>query len=215
MIIIETCKRLEGGQFIPFGDVAEVQEDIDLVEGVLEVEIDGISLIKKSEWDYVFPLWCYLSDAVKGLRGTGFAAFQFPDQPIEVSLRRIGQDVELCVQVGKSESKAIVAELEFLAAVRARGDEFFRQSLRLSPGSRSVIDVSRRHLLQDPPGSPPEWKNWREQLDPRQVNAFSMAERSIGRKLTPPEIQGLIYKIAGRRMAFHDIVGLILQSISG
>lgn len=76
-------------EFIRFESVQDVSTEIDLIEGAVEIAIGDCVLIDTRLWDYLYPLWAYLSDSVSTLRVTGAGSFRFPDQPIQVEFDRV------------------------------------------------------------------------------------------------------------------------------
>lgn len=134
---IETYLKV-GTRFVPIDHVFDRVTDPDYVEGSLAVTVGGVKLLTLETWDYVDQLWEYLIDAVASLRSGIEASFFFPDQPIEVRLRRVqgGRVIEMEV-LRRSHSIRSSAEAEtFVSSMCVAGETFFRKLIQISPTGR-------------------------------------------------------------------------------
>lgn len=211
MVVVESFLRTAAGDFVPLGAAGGAARDLDLVEGAIEIAVDGTPLLGTRNWDYVFPLWAYTAAALRDVRATGEGALRFPDQPVECELSRVAEGVRLRVRGDGPDREAVASEPRFVQAVRARGAEFFRAAIAWFPEERGVIERSLSRLLEDPPGNALQDVPWEERLDGRQVAAFRHVERVTRRRFSPPERERLISRVAGRRAAFEECVALIMR----
>ncbi|MGY3199693.1 hypothetical protein [Streptomyces sp. TE5632] len=210
MIVVESFIKTASGEFVPFGMADDVASDLDLVEGAIAITIGDAPLLGTRNWDYVFPLWAYMAAALGELRATGEGALRFPDQPVGLDLCRVAGGVRLRVWGDGPDREAIVSELQFVQAVRARGKEFFGIAIARFPEERSLVERSLSCLLGDPPGMVLSDVRWEERLDRRQVAAFRHVERVSRYQFSPAERERIISRVAGTRATFEECVALIM-----
>ncbi|MEU7042163.1 hypothetical protein AB0A77_14030 [Streptomyces varsoviensis] len=205
MIIIETYRRVETGEFLPFESADNFSAEFDLIEGAVEITIDGETLIGLQEWDYVFPLWAYITDMTVELMSASSASLRFPDQPLQLDACRVPEGIRLHLHGGHLEREVVASEAEFLEAVHSRGKFFFEKVIAKYPAHRGVIATYRDRLegMRENLSHAVRWEN---RIDSNMVAAFREAERQAGHRLTLAEIEALIIDVAGRRLAFQDVV---------
>lgn len=137
MIEISTYLRNSIGGFVAVDKIASYDGDSLYVEGALELTVNGVQLIDKSMWDYVDQLWAYLVQLVIEVRKAGRAEVLFPDQPICLSIERVGKsDLLVRCEAGDGKRVARVSEEEFSAAVERAAEGFFNSMLVLIPQNR-------------------------------------------------------------------------------
>ncbi len=104
------------------------------VEGVIELTIDGRPIISTEMWDYVDELWCYISDMVPTFLATGKASTGFPDHPIDLTFRCVGDDDALVtLDIREDHRSVLVEKTELADALRRHGSEFLRIMSTLVP----------------------------------------------------------------------------------
>ncbi|RCG29634.1 hypothetical protein DQ384_18765 [Sphaerisporangium album] len=149
MINVRSFFRTPDGEFVAVDEFDGALDDLDYIEGAIELEVDGKPMLGKAEWDYVDELWFYISDMVREMRSTGEAMTDFPDQPITLSFRRIDRvgRVRISCDFGVSHERrdAVVREEELLDALRRSGSLFFEKMAILAPGhSKGYADAVER-----------------------------------------------------------------------
>ena len=142
--------RLPGGQYILAEDATATPPDSRYVEGSVEITVGGVPVVDKSMWDYVDQLWSYISDMVAALTRGNEASTYFPDQPLKLSFRRVGQGrIMITLEVPyiparaargvviaerPAETRTAVArETDLVAALRDAGSVFFTRMMSLIP----------------------------------------------------------------------------------
>jgi hypothetical protein len=111
---IRTLVR-EGEQFVAI-EGARVPSDAARVDGAIELVVDGLELVTREAWGDVVALWRAVLDGLEDFAVTGAAVIEFPEQPIELRLRR-SRAGGMTVEVDDGEPRrAAVDEAEFLAA---------------------------------------------------------------------------------------------------
>ncbi|WP_043264127.1 hypothetical protein [Streptomyces sp. CT34] len=205
MIIIETYYRSDAGEFLPFESQKSFSEEFDLIEGAVEITVDGETLIGTQTWDYVFLLWAYLADMAKRLQSGDSASMRFPDQPIQLDALRTSNGIRLHLHGGHLDRETVVDEAQFLEALCSRGSSFFGTVISKFPAGRESIGIYRNRLdaLRE---SSSRVAHWEERVDGQKAAALQEAERRTGRRLTPEEREKVIFDVAGRRIAFQDVV---------
>ncbi len=147
MIEVQTLLRLPDGAFVQVEACEERPRNAQYVEGAIELVADGVQILSVAEWDYVDQLWAYISDMINSLPEKGEASTYFPDQPIMLKFFR-GSPGRLLVscRVGDEMRQVNVSESNFLAALKAAGDSFFREMSRLLPENSQGYDIARHSL---------------------------------------------------------------------
>ncbi|GAU65934.1 putative hypothetical protein [Streptomyces sp. NBRC 110611] len=210
MITIETYCRTEAGEFLPFESMSDFSSEFDLIEGAVEITIDGQTLIGIQEWDYVFPLWAYITDMAAELGSVNSASLRFPDQPIRIDALRGPNGIRLHLHGGALDRTVVANEAEFLEAVHGRGKSFFEGVISQFPTQLSVI-ATYRDKLEELHENSSHAVRWEERIGSQKVAAFREAERQAGRRLTPAERESLITEVAGCRIAFQDLVMRVIR----
>ncbi|MFD7310065.1 hypothetical protein [Promicromonospora sp. NPDC059942] len=207
MIVVESYLMTGPGVFVSFESGQAHSKEADLIEGAIEIVIDDCVLIDVRLWDYVYPLWAYLADAVSRLRATGAGSFRFPDQPVQVDLERMAKGrVQVAVSGDGDKRKAVASEFELIQALRSRGSDFFGRVSTWFPAERSVIGNSWTKLMHDPAGASLADIRWEERVGRVQASAFSQAERMVGQRMSVVQRERLISDVAGRRLSFGELL---------
>jgi hypothetical protein len=142
MITISSFLRLPGGKFVPVDATSVAPPDPDYIEGAIELQIDGVEIIGKREWDYVDQLWAYISSMMKSLASAPVAETYFPDQPILLKFRRNGPQILVSSEVGDVTRQANADHVEFIAALRTAGTDFFTRMSELVPANADVYQIA-------------------------------------------------------------------------
>jgi hypothetical protein len=143
---IRTFLRMVDGSFSLVDACEEIPSDPDYVEGAIEIVVDGKEIVGKREWDCVDQLWAYLATMSKQLRRTGEATISYPDQPIEISLKRQGTYVLIASEAGDQRRSGLVAEDEFLSVLQGAGEAFFNRMSRLNSRAERSYWAARAEL---------------------------------------------------------------------
>ncbi|MDT0443433.1 hypothetical protein [Streptomyces johnsoniae] len=205
MITVSSHLKGDSDGFIPWGSVDEVSGELDLTKGAIELAVNDEPIIDKRSWDYIFPMWVYLADAVSALCNSGEGAFWFPDQPLQLRLLREDGNLNVVLSGKGVKREAMAGEIEFLEAVRARGLEFFEETCSIFPENRDSIRPILRRLGGGPLRVATRNAHWEERVSQQQAAAIRAAEQACGRRMNPCERDGLIVDIAGRSLIFQEL----------
>lgn len=148
---VTTYLRTADDAFIPFSEAPErPPEASGDIEGSVELTVDGTAVLAKETWDAVDLLWVFLCRLVEDFAANGSATTGYPDQPIEIGLRRIGRPGWVVVSCGAPRGAPAVRvaaeERELLDALLAGAEEFFARLDRIAPARPSyseALDVIR------------------------------------------------------------------------
>ncbi|OTA16233.1 hypothetical protein Xvie_02003 [Xenorhabdus vietnamensis] len=88
-----------GDEFIDIFQYEGGIDDIDYIDGALELTINGESLIDKSMWDNIDSLWNYFSHGLLSVYENKEFKCHFPDQPIEVKFIPLKENRKILVSV--------------------------------------------------------------------------------------------------------------------
>jgi hypothetical protein len=135
MIAIQTFLRNADGSFTPVEHCTEPPPDPDYIEGAIELVIDGVEIIGKSQWDYVDQLWSYVVSMAEKLEDDSRADTYFPDQPILLALQKERGRVLVSAKVREGVRRASADEGELLDALRVAGRVFFGKLSELVPSN--------------------------------------------------------------------------------
>lgn len=96
MFEIETFLKLEDKfvniKEIDLSDITGRNVDIDYMEGAIVIKYCSYEIIGFKEWDYVDQLWEYFIKALCKCIKNNEASFFFPDQPLEILIKRNNND---------------------------------------------------------------------------------------------------------------------------
>lgn len=120
--------------------------DPDYIEGAIELNIDGIEIIGKHEWDYVDQLWAYISTMSKKLREEQRADTYFPDQPILLAFQRKGKRVLVTSKIGDDVRTANADFDDLMSAIKNAGNAFFGHMERLVPTNAKSYEIALSEL---------------------------------------------------------------------
>lgn len=146
MITIRTLLRSPDGVFYDVGTCDGVPSDLDYIEGAIELRVDGVEIIGKSEWDYVDQLWAYIANMMDAFRTQDEVSTYFPDQPILLALERKGGRVLVSCKTGEVTRRASAGDTEFRQAVRTAGREFFEKMTNLARSNASSYEIALSKL---------------------------------------------------------------------
>jgi hypothetical protein len=135
MIAIRTFLRNADGGFTLVEDCAEPPSDPDYIEGAIELIVDGVEIIGKSQWDYVDQLWSYVVSMAEKLKGDSRADTYFPDQPILLAFQKERGRVLVSAKVQEGVRRASADEGELMDALRVAGRVFFGKLSELVPSN--------------------------------------------------------------------------------
>ena len=148
MITIRTFLRSSEGTFQQVDACEAPPADPYYIEGAVELNIDGVEIIGRPEWDYVDQLWAYIANMMHALRTQDKASTYFPDQPILLTFERRGNRVVVSAEAGESTRRASADESELFAAVRTAGREFFEKMSDLVPSNPGGYQISLAKLRE-------------------------------------------------------------------
>lgn len=123
MILVKTYIKSKSG-FVEFNHYKEEFEDLDYIEGAIELTINGVVLLNKDMWDYIDQLWSYIADGIICIQSNKSFETYFPDQPIKVSFTPIKESVSVSVTCD-SENKVKVDKREFIHEMSKHAIVFF------------------------------------------------------------------------------------------
>lgn len=153
MIDVSSMFRTKDGLFVPIENRSNLSMDDDYIDGAIRLTINGVPVLDEEVWDYVDELWVHIASALEELKNTGRSTAHFPDQPLEISFRRIGGRDPRQVHVSlNTESaaglprRAVVDENELLAALRSSGLSFFAAIADISPEKSQAFAIAERKL---------------------------------------------------------------------
>jgi hypothetical protein len=148
VIRITTYLRSGDGTFRPAETCTAPPADPDYIEGAIELNIAGVEIIGKREWDYVDQLWAYICTMSKELRTQERADTYFPDQPILLAFQRKGQRVLVTSKAGDETRTADADFDELMSALREAGTGFFAHLARLVPANARSYEMALSELAQ-------------------------------------------------------------------
>ncbi|MFG2359784.1 hypothetical protein [Streptomyces sp. NPDC048521] len=147
MIEISTYLRNAAGEFTAVEEVTSYDGDPFYVEGALALTVNGVQLIDQSMWDYVDQLWAYLVKLTIEAKKSGRAEVLFPDQPIHLSIERVGQsDLLIRCDAGDGKRVARIRDGEFTLALGQAAERFFRDMLVLIPENKRGYEYELRNV---------------------------------------------------------------------
>ncbi|GAA2017622.1 hypothetical protein GCM10009799_52010 [Nocardiopsis rhodophaea] len=136
-IEVNSYLREQDGTLVPVADWCKGIDDSYYIEGAIEIFVDGRTFMDIALWDYVDQLWAYILNILVDLRTEKIARTYFPDQPIELSFRRVGHGRLLAtLEVNKSDIRTVNAdEAEFTEALLSGASHFFNRMHEILPGA--------------------------------------------------------------------------------
>jgi hypothetical protein len=147
-IRVVTYLRTAEGSFIPFSEApARPPETPGDIEGSVELTVDGTAVLTKETWDAVDLLWIFLCRLVKEFVDTGSATTSYPEQQVEIGLRRISRPGWALVSRGTTDHepavRAAAPERELLASLLHGAEEFFARLDEVAPPRPSYAEALR------------------------------------------------------------------------
>ncbi|AJQ96210.1 hypothetical protein [Gynuella sunshinyii] len=133
--------------FVHIRDFSGRLPDKFYIEGALELDINGIRLIDKSNWDYIDQLWFILVSGVEHvLNGQHYMGY-FPDQPIEVIFKNLN---DIYVEIRIDSKVAVTEKTKALPLILEGALDFFKVLLPLvdeDPGIQQEMLKMEQLLL--------------------------------------------------------------------
>jgi hypothetical protein len=146
MITIRTFLRSKDGAFQQVEACEAPPGDPDYIEGAVELSIDGVEILGRSEWDYVDQLWAYIANMIHALRTQDEASTYFPDQPILLTFERKGNRILVSSKAGEATRRASADESELFAAIGTAGREFFEKMSDLARSNSAGYQIALAKL---------------------------------------------------------------------
>lgn len=117
-------------------------DDVDYIDGALELTINGVNLINKEMYDYIDQLWAYISEGLVNLfNGKSYKVF-FPDQPIEIEFLPIKNDGVL---ISIYNNKIFYNKNDFLNVMSKHAKSFFERLILIEPS----LSPSCSNIIKD------------------------------------------------------------------
>ncbi|WP_146057223.1 MULTISPECIES: hypothetical protein [unclassified Streptomyces] len=183
---------------------------IENLEGAIEIEIRNQRILTRDNWDSIFTLWAYFANTIEEYRKTGEASFQFPDQPIKVSLTRASLNAVFSVKMGSEETRTELPEEIFVQAMRARGTDFLTSLEGKFCDDAEFIQKIIDRLNREPNERRVKDIPWQKRLTDLQVAAIRHAEQSTNRPVSSDEREKLIHVVAGQSGSFDELLSMLL-----
>ena len=127
----------KGSDFIELSNFDGEIDDPDYIEGAIELAINNELIISTEMWDYVDQLWSYIVSAILKMNKEGESFFSFPDQPIDVSLKKLHGDMILLNIDGK---KVSLYGDDFVPSLLKAAKEFFTLMKKAAPVNDKYYD---------------------------------------------------------------------------
>ena len=131
-----------------FLDVSEYDgtvKDEDYIEGAIELQIGNKQILTLEHWDLVDQLWAYLLEAAGKIRLGDDYESCFPDQPLQLRLKPIG-DYAVELTVGKTSTTVDKATL--LEAFSEGAITFFERMANIVPRSKETWSMYEGEAIQ-------------------------------------------------------------------
>lgn len=144
MIKINTYFK-QGDEFIEYKSFEGSIDDIDYIEGAIELSIYGVELINVSMWDYIDQLWSYITDALLSISDNEPFETYFPDQPIQLKFKPVGKNmVEIEVLSGKKVN-TVIDKNELVNTLKLHAIDFFKTLSKFTQGGyeQAIEDLER------------------------------------------------------------------------
>ncbi|GBC59857.1 hypothetical protein DENIS_0798 [Desulfonema ishimotonii] len=132
MIKIETYFFINN-EFIPMNRFKGQFDDIDYIEGAIELTINNKKIISLKSWDYVDQLWAYFINGIEEIQNMRNFFTYFPDQPVVLSFTLEDNDF---VKIGTDYDGEIylsVPKKEFISTVCSEAEHFFKHMSNIVP----------------------------------------------------------------------------------
>jgi Bacterial EndoU nuclease len=111
-------------------------EPVEMLNGLIDVEINGRSLVSPACFDNVRMLWDYLLAMVKEYLKTNQATIYFPDQPIPFSLKKKRQGM---IEFQVDDQLITIDEKKCLTAILQGAEQFFTLLNEVSAGQYTLL----------------------------------------------------------------------------
>lgn len=105
----------------------EISKDLDFqyLNGAICIKYYSESLMDFRYWDLVDQLWAYLVNVTEDLILKGEGSTYFPDQPVNLILRKTTENLLLFSIEGSEVSTSLLPKKEFLFSLLQGAEEFF------------------------------------------------------------------------------------------
>ena len=138
-IIVDPVKINEqniNDYFIELNDQATMRDvkemlDSQYLEGALVLNWNGHTIFDLSQWDLIDQLWAYILNLFEEYLEKGESSILFPDQPIEIKMKKDNSRIILSVE----DSVIQVPEIEFIRCMINEADVFFKTLMKYQLGN--------------------------------------------------------------------------------
>lgn len=145
------------GTLVPIEDWSSSLRGRHFIEGAVELTIGGKPVVTQEMWDDIDFLWPMIIKGLEELATRGSASVWFPDQPLELALKRVRREtlsvaVERPVRrTGRRSARRTAAGVEeqnFYAHMIDAGEHFFRRLEELEADGGFQSELSRLEALR-------------------------------------------------------------------
>jgi hypothetical protein len=119
VIVVQSRVMFAGDEFRAFEGLDAVPADFGLLQGALEIIVDGRPVLGTRHWDYLVLIWFSMAQALSQFRASGAGSLQFPDQSLDLDLRRVEGGIRLQLCHPEAGTEVVVSEAEFVQAARS------------------------------------------------------------------------------------------------
>ncbi len=119
-------------KFINIQDFYGQIEDVDYIEGAIEIMTEDKILLSLYDWDYIDQMWCYIVEGLNTVKaGQKFSTY-FPDHPTEFIFipHKESQTVDICVKSHEDLCSRIDYD-EFMTVMIDEAVNFFENLSRI------------------------------------------------------------------------------------
>ena len=138
MIEITTYLRDAAGRLVNAEEASFSPPNRKHIEGAIHLRINDVDILDLSMWDDVDQLWCYIVNMIDGLETNGYAQTYFPDQPIELSFKRLSRRAVLVRSVGREVLGSSIDQDCLVPALKKAALDFFARISLLVPAGYPI-----------------------------------------------------------------------------
>lgn len=144
-VVVGSYLRIGDGKFVPIESVEKPEiAHPRHIDGAIELTINGTAILDTSLWDLIDQLWAYIADMLVVLAQRGESRTYFPDQPIQLTFKRIGETVvRVSCDVNHSIRSAVIDEVTLTSTLRDAGLIFFAKMQELVPEYDYTAEIER------------------------------------------------------------------------
>lgn len=147
VIEITSYLRRGDGSFVRIVDCNQSSADPDYVEGAIGLSVNGVPILTIKEWDHVDQLWSYVSEMVQLMSESNSVSTYFPDQPIKLSFRGVGDRILVSCEYEGVSRAAMTSKVDFMEAIKSEGRIFFEKMKKIFPGNSEIYEMSLQRLF--------------------------------------------------------------------